>query len=129
MQIINLKTLYTSLAFFLITFCATQVAAATYENDIFEVQNFNVSEILEYSNSSVDVQLLVENTDEPSHGAAKPEQPRSGDLVIPGTQEIKAKEKQCVTVCDKWGENCIINPRTGQRNCRRMCKSFGQECI
>ncbi len=127
-----MKTIYTSITFYLITFCATQVVAA-YEDNILEVQNFDVLDIHEYSASSVDTLLLAENTDEPLYGAAEPEEsnsdPKSGDLVIPGTQETNAKEKQCVTVCDKWGENCTINPRTGQKKCRRICKSFGQECL
>ncbi len=38
-------------------------------------------------------------------------------------------EKKCMTVCEKWGEDCVINPRTGARKCRRMCKKLAQECF
>ncbi len=54
---------------------------------------------------------------------------QSGDLIIPGAVEKPEREKKCVTVCDEWGKDCIINPSTGVRKCRRMCKAFGQECI
>lgn len=103
-----------------------------FRNGSLEVQSYDASEILEHNGSLPETQLLAENTEESLYGA-EPEMvdsaPKSGDLVIPGTQETKAKEKQCVTVCDKWGENCVINPRTGQKKCRRMCQSFGQECL
>ena len=55
-------------------------------------------------------------------------QPESGSLVIPG-EEKDEKDKKCLTVCKKWGEDCIINPRTGSRDCRRTCKAFGEECF
>ena len=67
--------------------------------------------------------LLAENGQD-----TRPEQPESGDLVIPGEETDKV-DKKCLTVCKKWGEDCIINPRTGERNCRRTCKDFGQECF
>ena len=69
-------------------------------------------------------QRLAENSPE----TKTPEQPESGSLVIPGADEDK-KEKKCLNVCKKWGENCIINPRTGNRDCRRTCKEFGEECF
>ena len=55
-------------------------------------------------------------------------EPEPGTLVIPGEETEKA-DKKCLTVCKKWGEDCIINPRTGARNCRRTCKDFGKECF
>jgi hypothetical protein len=54
--------------------------------------------------------------------------PLDGELLLPDDYN-KAEEKKCVTVCDKWGEDCILNPRTGSRNCRRVCKSFAEECF
>jgi hypothetical protein len=66
--------------------------------------------------------LLADKTRENEH------EPEPGSLVIPGDAEEKA-DKQCLTICKKWGEDCIINPRTGDRNCRRTCKDFGQECF
>ena len=54
--------------------------------------------------------------------------PLDGDLVLPDDYN-RAEEKKCVTVCERWGEDCIINPRTGSRKCRRVCKSFTEECF
>jgi len=74
--------------------------------------------------TNVPVRQLAENTPE------TPPQPESGSLIIPGEDEDKdQKEKKCLNVCKKWGENCIINPRTGSRDCRRTCKEFGEECF
>lgn len=56
-------------------------------------------------------------------------EPESGDLIIPGDEEAQNGQKQCLTVCKKWGEDCVINPRTGQRQCRKTCKDFGEECF
>ena len=50
--------------------------------------------------------LIAENTQ--GDGT---EQPEPGSLVIPGEESDKA-DKKCLTVCKKWGEDCIINPRT-----------------
>lgn len=36
--------------------------------------------------------------------------------------------KKCLTVCDKWDKECILNSRYGTRKCRRVCKVFIQEC-
>ncbi len=52
----------------------------------------------------------------------------SGELVLPGETDGE-EAKKCLTVCEKWGEDCIINPRTGNRKCRRVCKEFGEECF
>ena len=38
-------------------------------------------------------------------------------------------EKKCLTVCKEWGESCVINPRTGNRKCRRTCTQLVEECI
>ncbi len=132
MQIINLKTLFTSLVFCFIMFCTMQVAAVTYQNDTYEAQRFDLTETFNRYGSLSETQFLAENTEEPLYGA-QPEEPnsdiRSGDLVIPGASESQGEKKKCITVCDEWGKDCIINPRTGQRKCRRMCKSFGEECL
>jgi hypothetical protein len=58
----------------------------------------------------------------------KKSEPESGSLIIPGESQGKEKKK-CLNVCKKWGEDCIINPRTGSRDCRRTCKQFGEECF
>lgn len=50
-----------------------------------------------------------------------------GELLLPEDYD-RGAEKKCVTVCKEWGENCIINPATGSRKCRRVCQSFTEEC-
>ncbi len=54
--------------------------------------------------------------------------PIDGELVLPDDYN-KAEDKKCVTVCDRWGEDCILNPSTGSRKCRRVCKSFAEQCF
>jgi hypothetical protein len=56
-------------------------------------------------------------------------EPESGTLVIPGEQGDQEEKKKCLKVCKKWGEDCMINPRTGARDCRKRCKEFGEECF
>jgi len=68
--------------------------------------------------------LLV--AEKESDSSSKSQQ--SNSQLVPSNEEDNF-EKQCVTVCDEWGKDCIINPKTGTRECRRMCKSFGKECI
>ena len=51
-----------------------------------------------------------------------------GELLLPDDYN-KAEDRKCMTVCDEWGKNCIINPRTGSRKCRRVCKSFVKGCF
>lgn len=55
--------------------------------------------------------------------------PLAGELVLPEGYTDETKEKQCLTVCERWGEDCIINSRTGNRNCRRVCKSLAEQCF
>ena len=119
------KTLPKFLVFCITIFCTIQVGAVTDENGIYETQRFEMSGIFDLDESLLKYQVLAENESESSAAV----QPSPGNLVIPAASEDKAKEKNCVTVCDKWGRDCIINPKTGQRKCRRMCKSFGQECV
>jgi hypothetical protein len=73
------------------------------------------------------IQILAEATKETTPQSSAP-QPESGDLIIPG-EDKDQKEKKCLTICKKWGEDCIINPRTGNRDCRRTCKELGEECF
>jgi hypothetical protein len=78
-------------------------------------------------------------------GASQDEksEPESGSLIIPGEDQDK-KDKQCLNVCKKWGEECVIisgggasvNTQKGsvstpisQRKCRKTCKEFGEECF
>ena len=62
--------------------------------------------------------------------------PLDGDLLLPeGYNNIQgdetAEEMKCITVCNQWGEDCIINPsrNSGARKCRRVCKSFADRCF
>ena len=70
--------------------------------------------------------LLVEN----DNGKREEQRHKSGSLVLPldsGKKEDK-EGKKCMTVCTRWGQDCIIDPARG-RKCRRMCKEFGEECF
>ena len=57
------------------------------------------------------------------------EKPRSGSLVLPATADEEKSEKKCMTVCQRWGQECMIDATRGIRKCRRTCKEFGQECF
>jgi len=57
------------------------------------------------------------------------ERPRSGSLVLPADRDDNKGEKKCMTVCQRWGQECMIDTRRGVRKCRRSCKEFGQECF
>jgi hypothetical protein len=57
------------------------------------------------------------------------EKPRSGSLILPAAADEDKSEKKCMTVCQRWGEDCMIDSRRGVRKCRRTCKEFGQECF
>lgn len=38
--------------------------------------------------------------------------------------------RNCMKVCKQWGEDCITDPANeGQRKCRRSCQQFGMECF
>lgn len=54
----------------------------------------------------------------------------SGSLLLPIDSRNKNEKdtKKCMTVCLRWGEDCIIDPARG-RQCRRTCKEFGEECF
>ena len=58
-----------------------------------------------------------------------PVDPPSGSLVLPATVDEDKTEKKCMTVCQRWGEECMIDNARGVRKCRRTCKEFGQECF
>lgn len=68
--------------------------------------------------------------------AGKTVEPMPGELVIP-QNSLKAEpdddgEKKCMTVCARWGEECmLINKGAGgmERKCRRTCKQLGEECL
>ena len=41
-------------------------------------------------------------------------------------QVAEQKGKRCMMVCEEWGEDCVVNPNTGQKDCRRVCVRFGK---
>jgi len=51
--------------------------------------------------------------------------------LLPEGYNNTTEEKKCITVCDQWGEDCIINPssNSGARKCRRVCQSFAETCF
>lgn len=54
-----------------------------------------------------------------------------GTLIIPGrdqSRRMDAEDRQCMKVCIRWGEDCIIDNR-GVRKCRRSCQEFGEQCF
>ena len=61
--------------------------------------------------------------------------PLDGELLLPEGYNNTKTEKKCITVCDQWGEDCILNinpSATGagtNRKCRRVCKSFAEACF
>lgn len=66
--------------------------------------------------------------------SGEPEEPLPGSLLLPqGSEPGKDPEKkQCMTVCARWGEECmLINKGAGgmERRCRRTCKQFAEECF
>lgn len=66
-------------------------------------------------------------------GQERDTRPMPGELVMPaGAQGERKEEKQCMTVCARWGEECIlINKGAGgmERRCRRTCQQFAEECF
>lgn len=80
--------------------------------------------------------LPLAAADESLNGAAQKETYENvppGTLVMPGEREATGRQsenqRKCMKVCKKWGETCIIDPRTGVRKCRRSCEQFGVECF
>jgi hypothetical protein len=70
----------------------------------------------------------------PEQESTEAEQPKAGELVLP--EELKGTEdggeKKCMTVCARWGEECIlVNKGAGgmERKCRRTCLEFAEECF
>ncbi|HEY7839974.1 MAG TPA: hypothetical protein VIC61_00275 [Gammaproteobacteria bacterium] len=70
--------------------------------------------------------------DPPPSGEAR--EPLPGELVIPEEmgRDPGTEKTQCMTVCARWGEECIlINKGAGgmERKCRRTCQQFAEECF
>jgi len=111
------KSIKTSLVFYIFAFCTLQVYAATHENYHHEAPS-----VFNHNDSIVGALLLVENSEE----SITYSDPQSGDLVIPGAKENEGKEKQCVTVCDEWGKNCVINPENAEECANHSAKSVSK---
>jgi len=107
----------TALLLFLFSAPAFSAIAADDASGIFTSLND------QYMSSSVNQAILLAGASQD-----KKSEPEPGSLIIPGENQGKEKKK-CLNVCKKWGETCIINPRTGSRDCRRTCKEFGEECF
>ena len=121
----TMRTLINGLFVFLFCSCVQAMPATGHGQDIARGAAVPTSnDVRAHDQTFNHWQHLAENSPE----TKTPEQPESGSLVIPGEDEDK-KEQKCLNVCKKWGENCIINPRTGNRDCRRTCKEFGEECF
>ena len=55
-----------------------------------------------------------------------------GTYILPEAPGQDNKGEKCMTVCARWGEDCLlINKGAGgmQRKCRRTCKQFAEECF
>jgi hypothetical protein len=55
-----------------------------------------------------------------------------GSYILPEAPGSERKPDKCMTVCARWGEECIIvnkGPGGMQRKCRRTCKQFAEECF
>ncbi len=72
--------------------------------------------------SSLDTQAERQVIDDPPRHL-------DGDLVLPNEYRETEEEKNCITICERWGQDCVINPETGTRKCRRICKSLTQQCF
>ena len=75
----------------------------------------------------------VSAADQDKNRQGKSEPPLPGELVLPADARPQdGGEKQCMTVCARWGEECIlINKGAGgmERRCRRTCQQFAEECF
>lgn len=68
-----------------------------------------------------------------------------GALLLPEAAGPDVGEKKCITVCARWGEDCLLTSRGGgaaavpggraaavpryKRVCRQTCKQFAEECF
>lgn len=55
-----------------------------------------------------------------------------GTFILPEAPGQDTKGEKCMTVCARWGEDCLlINKGVGgmERKCRRTCKQFAEECF
>jgi len=58
--------------------------------------------------------------------------PPAGSAIPDAASQSNAKEKKCMTVCARWGEDCTYTDRGiggTSRSCRRTCQQFTEECF
>jgi hypothetical protein len=72
-------------------------------------------------------------TGDPPSGSEQSNSPPAS-LTSKGGDQDKAKDKEtkCMTVCARWGKECVyINKGPGGtiKKCRRACKQFTKECF
>lgn len=64
-------------------------------------------------------------------GGVQP-RPDAGRLFVPAASEERRANRQCMTVCSRWGEECqSVGAQDGGsfKRCRRACQSFAEECL
>ena len=75
-------------------------------------------------------QVLLLGEDKPLE--TKEALPAGTTYILPDTPGHDHKGEKCMTVCARWGEDCLlINKGAGgmERKCRRTCKQFAEECF
>ena len=58
--------------------------------------------------------------------------PEPASLQLPAANEENRDDRRCMTVCSRWGEDCVmISPAADvvSQKCVRTCKSFAEECL
>ena len=107
---------------------AADAADVAENNDAADVaENSDAADVAENS----DAADVAKNSDAADVAKNSDEEPRSGSILLPedfDKNESEGEDKKCMTVCKRWGEDCVIDPNRG-RKCRRTCKQFGQECF
>ncbi len=56
----------------------------------------------------------------------------NGTYILPESPGQDQKGEKCMTVCARWGEDCLLISKGAggmQRKCRRTCKQFAEECF
>ena len=58
--------------------------------------------------------------------------PETASLQLPAANEENREDNRCMTVCSRWGEDCVmISPAADvvAQKCVRTCTSFAEECL
>ena len=81
----------------------------------------SVLTLLPLSVSAVDYQDSSQMTVAESSGT----HPDNNALKVIEQNDKDAAKEDCMMVCEKWGEDCIINPRTGQKKMSSRVQTNG----